>query len=33
MIQLLDYSYYTALTLSALYENASADEQSVCATS
>src|SRR6266478_206381 len=29
MIQLLDYFYYTALTLSALYENASADEQSV----
>src|SRR5260370_773058 len=27
-IQLLDYFYYTALTVSALYENASADEQS-----
>jgi PAS domain S-box-containing protein len=26
-IQLLDYFYYTALTVSALYENASADEQ------
>ncbi|SIO67684.1 PAS domain S-box-containing protein [Bradyrhizobium erythrophlei] len=27
-VQLLDYFYYTALTVSALYENASADEQS-----
>src|SRR6267378_6601473 len=27
-IQLLDYFYYTALTVAALYENASADEQS-----
>ena len=27
-IQVLDYFYYTALTVSALYENASADEQS-----
>src|SRR5713101_5854243 len=27
-IQLLDYLYYTALTVAALYENASADEQS-----
>jgi PAS domain S-box-containing protein len=27
-LQLLDYFYYTALTVSALYENASADEQS-----
>ncbi|MEA3106206.1 MAG: hypothetical protein QOI88_811 [Gammaproteobacteria bacterium] len=27
-IQLLDYFYYTALTVSALYENAPADEQS-----
>ena len=27
MIQLLDYFYYTALTVAALYENASADEQ------
>src|SRR5207237_4077498 len=26
-IQLLDYFYYSALTVSALYENASADEQ------
>ena len=26
-IQLLDYFYYTALTVAALYENASADEQ------
>jgi predicted ATPase/signal transduction histidine kinase len=26
-LQLLDYFYYTALTLAALYENASADEQ------
>src|SRR4030088_3451281 len=28
MIELLDYFYYSALTVSALYENASADEQS-----
>jgi PAS domain S-box-containing protein len=27
LIELLDYFYYTALTVSALYENASADEQ------
>jgi PAS domain S-box-containing protein len=27
LIELLDYHYYTALTVSALYENASADEQ------
>jgi hypothetical protein len=27
MIQLLDYFYYTALTVAALYENATADEQ------
>jgi PAS domain S-box-containing protein len=27
VIELLDYFYYTALTVSALYENASADEQ------
>src|SRR5258708_2438804 len=27
-VQLLDYFYYSALTVSALYENASADEQS-----
>ena len=26
-IQLLDYFYYTALTVAALYENAAADEQ------
>jgi PAS domain S-box-containing protein len=28
-LQLLDYFYYTALTVAALYENASADEQQV----
>ncbi|MGA2848112.1 MAG: serine/threonine-protein kinase PknK, partial [Terracidiphilus sp.] len=28
-LQLLDYFYYTALTVAALYENASADEQTV----
>jgi PAS domain S-box-containing protein len=30
LIELLDYFYYTALTVSALYENASADEQQKC---